>query len=120
MGLTNKQRGRQLFAGGVDSATRAYAADGAIHASFSHTAVLTKPTAGAYTLAAPSRDGIVLTLVSRTAAAHVVTATGLLDDGTAAASKNTATYAAFPGASAMLMSLGGKWNSVSLKAVTVA
>jgi hypothetical protein len=119
MGLTNQQRGRQRFLGGVEGAVRAYPVDGAIGAS-SHTASLTKATAGAYTLGAPPRDGIRLTIVGRTAAAHVVTATGLIDDGTAAASKNTLTCAAFPGAAADLISVGGKWNTVSLKAVTVA
>lgn len=120
MGLTNKQRGRQLFAGGVDANQRVYAADGAIAANVSHTALLTKGTAGAYTLAAPARDGIRLTVISRTAAAHVVTATGLFDDGVTGGSKNAATCAAFAGASAIYESHGGKWNTVSLKATTVA
>ena len=120
MGLTNKQRGRQMFQGGVDAAPRSYAADGAIAANLSHSAMLTKAGVGAYTLAAPARDGIELELVNRTANAHVVTATGLLDDGVAGGSKNTITYAAFAGASALLRSFGGKWNTVALKATTVA
>lgn len=119
MGLTNKQRGRQLFMGGAEVATREYVADGAIAANLSHTALLTKAGIGAYTLAAPARDGIRLSIISRTANAHVVTATGLIDDGVVGGSKNSATFAAFAGASIELISHGGKWNTVALKAVTV-
>jgi hypothetical protein len=120
MGLTGKQRGRQMIYGGFDFVPRVYAADGAIAPNFSHYAMLTKAGVGAYTLAAPARDGISLTIVNRTANAHVVTATGLLDDGVTGGSKNTITMAAFAGASADLISYGGKWNTVGLKAATVA
>lgn len=120
MGLTNKQRGRQLFSGGAEVASRAYAADGAIAANLSHTAALTKAGVGAYTLAAPARDGIALRIVNRTANAHVVTATGLIDDGVIGGSKNTATFAAFAGASIDLQSYGGKWNVVGKNVVTIA
>jgi hypothetical protein len=120
MGLTSKQRGRQSFAGGFEGAVRAYSADGAISPSISHTAVITKTgSAGVMTLAAPTRDGIVLTVVGRTAFAHQVTATGLIDDGVTGGSKNTLTLAAFAGASGSLISYGGKWNTLSLKAATV-
>lgn len=119
MGLTGKQRGRNIFAGGVEMACRAYATDGAVANGLSHSAYLTKSGVGAYTLAAPARDGIRLRIISRTANAHVVTATGLLDDGVTGGSKNTITFAAFAGASAELESFGGKWNTVSLKATTV-
>jgi hypothetical protein len=119
MGITSKQRGRQVFAGGAEVGVRSYAADGALPNNLSVVALLTKTgTAGAYTLAAPARDGTRLTLVNRTAFAHIVTATGLVDDGVTGGSKNTLTFGAFPGASADLMSAGGKWNTVSLKAVT--
>ena len=120
MGLTSKQRGRSKFLGGVEVACRAYLVDGAVAANLSHNALLTKAGVGAYTLAAPARDGILLTITSRTANAHVVTATGLLDDGVTGGSKNAATFAAFAGASAQFLSYGGKWNTVALKAVTVA
>lgn len=93
--------------------------DGAVapDASFS---VLTKATAGAYTLAAPTAEGQRLVITSGSAAAHVVTATGLLADGVTGGYKNTATFAAFIGATIMLIGFGGKWHTVSLKAVTVA
>lgn len=120
MGLTSQQRGRIRALGGIDLAARPYVADGAIPANLSHNALLTKAGVGAYTLAAPARDGIRLTIINRTANAHVVTSTGLLDDGVTGGSKNTLTYAAFAGASADLVSYGGKWNTVSLKAVTCA
>ena len=117
MGITGKQRGRHIFADGVGSGWRLYAADGPI-SGLGGLAVLTKAGVGAYTLAAPSADGITLTIVSRTANAHVVTATGLLDDGVTGGSKNSLTFAAFAGANAQLVSYGLKWNVVSLKAVT--
>ena len=119
MGITGKQRGRHIFADGVGSGWRVYATDGPI-SGLGGLAVLNKAGVGAYTLAAPSSDGITLTLVNRTANAHIVTATGLLDDGTGAASKNTATFAAFPGATIQLVSYGNKWNAVAKNGVTVA
>lgn len=85
-------------------------------------ATLTKATAGAYTLAAPTaaQDGMYLCITSRTAAAHVVTATGLFEDGVTGGAKNTATFAAFVGATILLVAVNLKWHTVSLKAVTVA
>lgn len=119
MGLTNRQRGQTFITEGIVSIPRSYAANGAIAANFSHVALLTKAGVGAYTLAAPARDGIELEIISRTANAHVVTATSLIDDGVTGGSKTTATFAAFAGASMVLRSAGGKWNTRSLKAVTV-
>ena len=119
MGIKQKQRGRAIFPDGVGGGGRSYAADGALTGGGgSH--FLTKTSVGAYTLAAPSGDNIRAIVVCRTAFAHVVTATGLLDDGTAATSKNTLTFAAFPGASADLLSGGGKWNVIGKNGVTVA
>lgn len=63
--------------GGFKPAVVAYAANGAI-SLYSHTAVVTKGTAAALTLAAPTattHDGVTITVVSSTAAAHTVTAT---------------------------------------------
>lgn len=86
------------------------------------TVLLTKATAGAYTLAAPpvGQDGIVITFISTTAAAHVVTATALYQDGVTGGAKNAATFAAFVGAAMIVQSLKGTWTVVSLKGVTVA
>lgn len=118
MGITQKQRGRAVFPDGVGGGARSYPADGPIAPS-GGTHYLTKAGIGAYTLAAPGSDGVRLTIVNRTANAHIVTATGLLDDGVTGGSKNTATFAAFAGAAIDLISGGGKWNTVGLKAVTV-
>lgn len=99
----------------------AYATDGAIGKGVV-VAKLTKETAGAYTLAAPTpeEEGITLTIVSQTAAAHVVTATGLLNDGVTGGAKDTATFAAFPGAAITLMAINEEWAVISSNAVTVA
>lgn len=78
--------------------------------------------AGAFTLRAPTlgENGVTLVLVSGSAAAHVVTATGLLQNGVVGGAKNTATFAAFLGASITLVALAGTWSVVSLNVVTVA
>ena len=80
------------FPEGFVLASRAYPADGALQSGLAHNAALTKTSAGAYTLAAPKRNAIRLTVVSRTAYVHVVTAPGLIDDGTAGGSKSTITF----------------------------
>ena len=74
------------------------------------------------TLDAPTvaQDGMLLTVTSSTAFAHTITATSLIDDGVTGGSKTTATFAAFAGASIVLMAYNGKWHTISLKAVTVA
>lgn len=119
MGVTHKQRGRVIFPEGAENKAVAYAADGAISPSYAHVAYLTKAGVGAYTLAAPARDNILLEVINRTANAHVVTATTLVDDGVTGGSKTTCTFAAFAGASMLLRSYGGKWNTVALKAVVI-
>src|SRR5712671_6214116 len=104
MGQPSKQTTRQLFAGGSEQGTRSYSANGPIPPTLSHNALLTKGAVGAYTLAAPARDGVDLRIISRTSNAHVLTATTLLDDGVTGAPHTTATFAAFPGASISLLS----------------
>lgn len=72
--------------------------------------VITDAGAAALTLAAPvvgTQDGLMLNIESATAFAHTLTATGLLQTGTA--SVNVATFAAQPGAGLMLMAYNGKW-----------
>lgn len=73
------------------------------------------------TLAAPVSgnaldDGKVIYIVSNTANAHTVTATGLFQSGSAAV--NLATFAAFAGAGMNLMALQGKWVVLSSVGVT--
>lgn len=96
-----------------------YVADGAIavNAGF---AVLTKGSAGAYTLAAPTEDGQELDITAGTAFAHVVTATGLIHDGVTGGAKNTWTSAAFVGSSATFRAFGGKWHLISKNLGTTA
>lgn len=72
--------------------------------------VITKAGVLADTLAAPtagSQDGIIIQIMSTTANAHTLTATGLFQCGTA--SVNLATFAANAGAGLTLMSYNGKW-----------
>lgn len=85
--------------------------------------VLTKGSAAAITLAAPSaaQVGTRITIYAGSAFAHVVTATGLIDDGVTGGSKNTATFAAFVGAAITLIAAQvGKWGVESKNVVTVA
>jgi len=98
-----------------------YGADGAV-APAADVVILNKATAGAYTLAAPgaSLNGHKMRITSDSAAAHVVTATGLIHDGVTGGAKNTATFAAFHGASIELLAFGGKWYVLNKNVVTVA
>lgn len=83
------------------------------------TIMLTKATAlASTTLADPpkDRDGLRLTVTSATDAAHVIT--GTFADGTTGA-HTTATYAAFNGASMVLVAQQGTWNTVALENVSI-
>lgn len=80
------------------------------------TFILTKATAlASTTLAAPAKDqdGVRLTFVNQTAAAHVITATSLLADGVTGSPHTTATFGAFIGASLVLVADNGLWAVVS-------
>ncbi len=95
--------------------------DGAIDAHTAAAYVITKGSAAALTLAAPTvttDDFLTIVITSNTAFAHVITATGLLQTG--AATVNTATTSAFAGSSLTLMAYQGKWNVVSQNTVTFA
>lgn len=84
--------------------------------------VVTNAGVTAMTLAAPTaaQDGMTKVITSNTAFAHTITATGLFQNGVTGGAKNTATFAAFPGASITVMAYNGKWNVLALNAVTVA
>jgi hypothetical protein len=92
-------------------------ANGVIPVPTTNTTIqLTKATALATTtLGAPStaNDGIVVTITNMTAAAHVITATGLISDGVTGGAKSTLTFGAFVGASIQLMAANGLWNVIS-------
>lgn len=96
-----------------------YVADGAI-AVDAGVAVLTKGSAGAYTLAAPGENGQELEIMAGTAFAHVVTATGLINDGVTGGAKNTYTTAAFVGSSITLRAWNGKWTVMAKNLGTTA
>jgi hypothetical protein len=98
----------------------AYLIDGAITIK-THVAKLTKATAGAYTLAAPTaaQEGTRLSILNQTSAAHVITATGLIDDGVTGGSKTTATFAAFPGSGIELIAINLKWGVLAKNLVTI-
>lgn len=95
--------------------------DGAI-AVQNGTVVISKGSAAALTLGAPTaaQAGTRIRITSATAFAHVVTTAALLFDGAETTGDDTATFAAFPGASIELEAVNQRWNVVNAKAVTVA
>jgi hypothetical protein len=99
-----------------------YAVDGAIDPTISHTAIITKGSAAAMTLAAPATtdNGTRIVIQAGSAFAHVVTATGLIQDGVTGGAKNTYTTAAFVGSGATLEAYNGKWHLLSKNLGTVA
>lgn len=101
----------------------AYASDGAISfANPYNIAKLTKGSAGAYTLAAPTtaQEGYRLLILCQSAYAHVVTATNLLDDGVTGGAKDTGTFAAFVGSTLDLIAINQKWHVVGKNLCTIA
>lgn len=103
------------------AAPTAITADGAITIA-NRRYVITKAGVAALTLAAPSapQAGTTIEIIKGTANAHVITATGLLDDGVTGGSKNTATFAAFVGANITLVAYNLKWVAMPSRAVTIA
>lgn len=84
------------------------------------------PTSGNYllngtatetvTVAAPTatiQDGTILRFSSFTAHAHVISMSGLIENGATGSPFATATLAAFPGASITFMAFNGKWLVIS-------
>ncbi len=98
-----------------------HAVSGAINPHRAGRRLITKATAAAMTLAAPTAgadDGLYIRVISTTAAAHTLTATGLYEDG--AGNVNLATFAAQIGASLDLMAYQGKWYVLRLQGVTMS
>jgi hypothetical protein len=83
---------------------------------------INKATACNITLAAPTlaSNGVQVMFTSQTAAAHVITATGLFNDGTAGSPHNLATFTAQKGATLSLVAENGFWNVQALQNVTVS
>jgi hypothetical protein len=98
------------------------AADGAIAIAPGLVVFTKSASAIAATLAAPTAEqaGMIMRFTGGTAKAHVITATGLLQDGVTGGGKDAATFAAFIGASLTLIAYNLKWHVLALNAVTVA
>lgn len=93
--------------------------DGAITVQ-SGIVLLTKGSAAAITLAAPSsQDGTEITITSTTDFAHVVTVTGGMWDGTAT-TNTTATFPVVAGGAVTLVAFGTDWYVTNIQGVTVA
>lgn len=107
--------------GGVKLPVAAYGADGALTLK-SGVAILTKATAGAYTLAAPAATtdgGKILYIVASTAQAHTVTqATPGFNGG--GASSDVATFGGAAGDSLMVVAYNGVWYVLNARNVTIA
>lgn len=117
-GTTGVFSGAVTSNGTVDVLT-ALTTNGAIPPHTPATYVITKAGVLADTLAAPTAttdDGLIIVVTSSTANAHTITATGLLQTGTA--SVNLATFAAQPGAGLTLMAYQGKWNVLGSVGIT--
>ncbi len=97
--------------GGYQVKPTLIAVDGAINPKVPGFFVITKGSAAALTLAAPTAgvdDGLEIEISARTAFAHVITATGLLLTGTAAV--NSVTFPTLgAGGTVYLTADNGKW-----------
>lgn len=104
----------------VKNQRQTISSDGAITIQ-SGNVVLTKGSAAAITLAAPSsQDDTEITVMSNSDFAHVITApSAIILDGTTGAN-TTATFAAFKGASITFVATGVTWLTKSINAVTCA
>jgi hypothetical protein len=127
MAMNPKSPDQGTNVGANDRTFENAAADGAIQ-SKSGEVVLSKGSAGAYTLAAPiaglpyatppGDDGKVLRIVAVTAFAHVVTSPVRGFNGKAAS--GTSTWTAAKGNAVVLMAFNGDWYSVSTLGVAIA
>lgn len=81
---------------------------------------ITTAGAAALTLRAPTvaEEGTTLFITAGTAVAHVITATGLLQNGITGGAKNTATTAAFLGSGITLVAINGQWFVQSSVVIT--
>lgn len=119
--LTNKTLTSPVITGGTQTlldTVVVYTGDGAI-ATTSHTAVLTKGSAAAMTLAATATNGIRITIVAGSSFAHVTTGTNLFWAGETGGPFNKVTLAAFEGSAATLVSYNSLWYVVSDQIATV-
>jgi hypothetical protein len=104
----------------LKAATTPVAAAGEIPVKDGHYEI-TNAAATALTLPAPmpgSDDGVTISISSATPFAHTVTATGLLQTGTAAV--NSVKFMAFPGAGVTLRAYNGFWQAVAAISISFA
>lgn len=107
--------------GAVQLTPVVYSADGAISIA-SQLAVITKGTAAALTLAAPTattHDGVIIEIVSSTAAAHTVTAT-TIGFNAADAAGDVGTFGAAIGNGLRVVAYQGEWYVLNNIGVTIA
>jgi hypothetical protein len=105
--------------GGVIQGIQTISGDGAITIA-PGIVRLTKGSIAAITLAAPSsNDGVVITIMSTTDFAHVVTVTGGMWDGTAT-TNTTVTFPVVAGAAVTLMASGTDWYVLNNQGTTIA
>lgn len=83
---------------------------------------INKATAAALVLPAPNvaDNGVSVVFTSNTAAAHVITSTGLIQDGASGVPHSTATFAAQKGASVTFIAENGFWNVSALQNVVIS
>ncbi len=94
------------------------AADGAIVSVAGGQVSITKATAAALTLANPYADGLELTIISETAAAHTVTYTAGFGGGTT--TRDVATFGGAISDNIVLVSRNSLWWVKSTRNVTIA
>jgi hypothetical protein len=105
--------------GRVTPSVQTITGDGAITVQ-SGVVLLTKGSAAAVTLAAPSsQDGTVIEITSTTDFAHVVTVTGGLWDGTAT-TNTTITFPVVAGGAVRIIAFGTDWYVLSNQGTTIA
>lgn len=122
--LTNKTLTAPVITGGTATSKRVVtdiAGDGAITIA-PGIVTLSKGSAAAITLAAPAAgdDGTVITIIAKSAYAHVVTFTGTkLNNGTNA-KQLKATTAAYIGSGVSVVAMNQEWHLIGNTAATIA
>ncbi len=83
---------------------------------------INKASACAIILPAPAliSNAVTIVFTSNTAFAHTITATGLINDGTASSPHNLVTFAAQKGAAVTFAAENGLWNVLAQQNVTVS
>lgn len=107
--------------GGIKGPVVTISGDGAITISPNALVMLSKGTAAAITIAAPTNtthDGYIIRVFSSTAAAHVITCS--TDGFNAKGSSGTITFAANIGSSTTIVAMGGHWYTLAGIGATVA